>query len=115
MSLLVDVLAAVLLLSGGLLSLLAALGLLRFPDVLARLQAAGKPQVLGLVLVLAGVAPAAAELAEVTTLLLVAVFQLVTTPVATQLVGRAAYRAGHLRRDLLVRDDLRAAGEQRRG
>ncbi|NTW41292.1 MAG: Na+/H+ antiporter subunit G, partial [Cellulomonadaceae bacterium] len=51
-----DVLAAVCLLGGSFLAFAAGLGLLRFPDVVARIHAATKPQVLGLVLVLLGLA-----------------------------------------------------------
>ena len=51
-----DVLAATCLVLGALLSLIAAIGLLRLPDVLTRMHAATKPQVLGLMLVLLGLA-----------------------------------------------------------
>ena len=51
-----DLIAAVLLLLGGLLSLAAGVGLVRFPDALSRLHAATKPQVLGLVFVVAALA-----------------------------------------------------------
>jgi multicomponent Na+:H+ antiporter subunit G len=36
----------------------------------------------------------------------VALFQLVTTPIASHMVGRASFRAGQVRRDLLVADEL---------
>ena len=49
-----DVTAAVLVLSGSLLALTAAIGVVRFPDTLSRMHAATKPQVLGLLLVLTG-------------------------------------------------------------
>ena len=47
----VDVAGAVLLLLGAFLCLAAAVGLVRFPDVLSRMHAATKPQTLGLLLV----------------------------------------------------------------
>src|SRR5699024_8449420 len=50
----VDVVAAILLVLGTLLSAVAGFGLLRYPDVLSRMHAATNPQVLGLFLVLAG-------------------------------------------------------------
>ena len=49
-----DIVAAILLVLGTLLSAVAGFGLLRFPDVLSRMHAATKPQVLGLLLALAG-------------------------------------------------------------
>ena len=101
----VDVVSAVLLLVGGLSCLLGALGLVRLPDLPARLQAATKPQTLGLVLVLLGAA-LRVELASAVTLVLVVLFQVITAPVVTQLVGRAAYRGGVVRDRALVVDEL---------
>jgi multicomponent Na+:H+ antiporter subunit G len=100
-----DVVSAVLLLLGALSSLLGAVGLLRLPDLPARLQAATKPQSLGLLLVLAGAA-LRVELESAVTLVLVALFQVITAPVISQLIGRSAYRSGNVRRDLLVVDEL---------
>ena len=48
-----DIAAAVLVLGGSSLALTAAIGVVRFPDTLTRMHAATKPQVLGLLLVLA--------------------------------------------------------------
>ncbi len=101
-----DVSSAVLLLLGALLSLIATIGLIRFPDVLSRMHAATKPQVLGLLLILAGVGLRLRDPGTIGILLTIAVFQLLTTPVASHMVGRAAYRAGHVREDLLVTDEL---------
>ena len=100
-----DVVSAVLLLGGALSCLLGAFGLLRLPDLPGRLQAATKPQTLGLLLILAGTA-LRVELESAVTLLLVGLFQVITAPVISQLLGRSAYRAGAVRRDLLVTDEL---------
>lgn len=106
MDLALDVVASVLLLSGVALTLLAGIGLLRFPDVLTRMHAQTKPAVLGLLLVLAGTALAARNLGLSATLLLVAAFQVITAPVGAHVLGRSAYRAGHADREGLVHDDL---------
>jgi multicomponent Na+:H+ antiporter subunit G len=78
------------------------------------MHAATKPQVLGLLLILTGTALRLATVVDVTTLVLVGIFQLATGPVAAHIVGRAAYRSGQFRSDLLVTDELAAkrAGEQ---
>ena len=102
-----DVLSAVLLLGGALSCLLGAVGLLRLPDLPARLQAATKPQTLGLVLVLLGTA-LRVELASAVTLVLVVLFQVITAPVVSQIVGRAAYRSGGVAEEALVVDELAA-------
>lgn len=101
-----DVVAGVLLLAGALLSLIAAIGLLRFPDLLTRMHSATKPQVLGLLLVVLGLALRLREPSAIAILVLVAVFQMVTAPVASHMAGRASYRAGQVRKDLLVADEL---------
>ncbi|MGX5654700.1 monovalent cation/H(+) antiporter subunit G [Geodermatophilus nigrescens] len=98
-----EVIASVLLLTGALLAVLAALGLLRLPDVGARLQAASILQGPGLALLAAGAAVLAPG-ADAWKLVLAVLFQLATAPVLAHLIGRAAHRAGVGRS--LVRDDL---------
>jgi multicomponent Na+:H+ antiporter subunit G len=83
-----------------------SVGLLRFPDLLSRMHAATKPQVLGLLLILTGAAPRLQNTIDVTTLVLVGLFQLATAPVSAHMVGRAVYRAGHIRPDDLLVDEL---------
>lgn len=101
-----DVVVAVLLIGGALLSLAAGIGLVRFPDLLSRMHAATKPQVLGLLLFLLALAVEAGSWALVPLLVLCWVFQLLTSPVSAHMVGRAGYRTRHLRRDLLTLDEL---------
>jgi multicomponent Na+:H+ antiporter subunit G len=101
-----DVIAGVALVLGALLSLIAAIGNLRLPDVLSRMQAVTKPQGLGLLLMLLGAALRLRNGFDVTTLVLVAAFQLTTAPVAASLVGSAAYRRGKACRSAVAHDDL---------
>jgi multicomponent Na+:H+ antiporter subunit G len=103
---LADVVAGACLVAGALLSLAAGVGLLRFPDLLSRMHSATKPQVLGLLLILTGAALRLQNTIDVTTLVLVGLFQLATAPVSAHMVGRAVYRAGHTRPDDLVVDEL---------
>ncbi|RJK95979.1 monovalent cation/H(+) antiporter subunit G [Vallicoccus soli] len=112
MSTALDVLAAVLLISGAALALAASVGVLRFPDVLSRMHAATKPQVLGMLLVLAGAAVRLRTSVDVWMLVLTGAFQLMTAPVAAHLVGRLAYRTRHVRTDLLVCDELADAPDR---
>ncbi|RJT83343.1 monovalent cation/H(+) antiporter subunit G [Arthrobacter cheniae] len=111
-----DVVVSVLLIAGALMSLAAGVGLVRFPDLLSRMHAATKPQVLGLLLFLLALAVENGTWLLVPLLVLCWVFQLLTSPVSAHMVGRAGYRTRHLRRDLLTLDELddvvaRAAGE----
>ena len=101
-----DVVSAICLLGGAFLAFAAGVGVLRFPDLLARMHAGTKPQVLGLILMLVGLALRLRSGGAVWALVLVAVFQLLTAPVAAHMVGRAGYRTGKIRDDLLVVDEL---------
>lgn len=103
-----EVIVAILLVLGCLMSLAAGIGLLRFPDLLSRMHAATKPQVLGLLCLLVAVAIKAHQWVWVPVLVLVWVLQAITAPVGAHMVGRAAYRSKHLKQDTLVQDDLAA-------
>jgi multicomponent Na+:H+ antiporter subunit G len=86
--------AAALLLAGSAFMLIAALGLVRLPDLIIRMHAAAKAGGLGVGLVVSAVAVHFKE-AEVTTeAALVAAFLLLTAPVAAHLIARAAYLSG---------------------
>src|SRR6478735_9275305 len=106
-----DVVSAVFLLCGAFLAFAAGVGVVRFPDLLARMHAATKPQVLGLILVLIALGLRLRSWSAVGMLVLVVIFQLMTSPVAAHMVGRAGYRTGKVRPDLLVLDDLTADQE----
>jgi multicomponent Na+:H+ antiporter subunit G len=101
-----DVVASLCLLGGSLLTFAAAVGLVRFPDLLARTHVAAKPQVLGLILLLVGLALRLRTVDVLWVLVLVAAFQMLTSPVAAHMVSRAGFRTGKVRHDLLVVDEL---------
>jgi multicomponent Na+:H+ antiporter subunit G len=101
-----DLAAAVCIVLGALLALIAAIGVLRLPDLLTRMHAATKPQVLGTVLVMTGVALRLRDPGVVGMLVLVVLLQMATSVVSSHMVGRASFRAGQVRHDLLVVDEL---------
>ena len=101
-----DVLGAVCLLLGALLCLTGAVGVLRFRDTLSRLHAATKPQALGLILIVSGLALTLRTWAAATTLVLLAATQFLTTPVSAHLVGRGAYRNRQVDAETLDVDEL---------
>lgn len=103
-----DGLSAVFMIAGALMSLAAAIGLLRFPDLLSRMHAATKPQVLGLFLLLASIGLQMRTWWVWPVLLVAWIFQLLTVPVSAHMVGRAGYRTKHLHRELLSSDELEA-------
>jgi multicomponent Na+:H+ antiporter subunit G len=104
----IDLVSAVFMVVGALMSLGAAIGLLRFPDLLSRMHAATKPQVLGLFLLLASIGLQMRTWWVWPVLLVAWIFQLLTVPVSAHMVGRAGYRTKHLHRELLTSDELEA-------
>jgi len=109
---LLDVGSVLFLLAAAVLSLAAGIGVVRFRDPLSRMHAATKPQILGLVCALIAVGLQAENGATVAMLVPILAFQLLTAPVSAHMVGRAGYRTRHVRRDLLLRDELAEAIEE---
>jgi multicomponent Na+:H+ antiporter subunit G len=97
-----DVVAGVLVLAGSVLALTAALGVVRFGDTLSRMHSATKPQVLGLLLVLAGAAIRLRGNHDVGMLVLTGAFTVITAPVVAHRVGQLAYREQDIRESLTV-------------
>lgn len=101
-----DVAAVLCLVCAAILSVAAGIGLLRFSDALSRLHAATKPQIFGLLLVIAAIGLDQRSLLTILALIPVFVFQSLTAPIAAHMVGRAAYRTGQLDAESLVIDEL---------
>lgn len=101
-----DAVSAVLLLVGAFLALVAAIGVLRFPDLLSRMHAATKPQVLGLILIIFGLGLRLRSPFDIGMLALIVLFQLLTAPVSAHMIGRTAFRRTRIRQDLLLVDEL---------
>lgn len=92
---LVHIITGLILIVGAVFTLVAALGILRFPDLYSRSHAASKAGTLGSGLMLLALALYAGELAVVTRALAAFLFLLLTAPIAAHLLVRAAYFVGH--------------------
>ena len=79
--------------AGATLCLLAAVGVLRMPDLFTRMQAASMASTLGLAFLLIGTTLDMAEAATVARAVSIAAVFMLTTPVAAHAVARAAYLA----------------------
>ena len=90
----IDVIGIILITIGVLFDLFGCVGLVRFPDVYNRLQAATKCVTLGTILLLLGVALMAGWGALATKSLVCAVFILVTSPTAAHAIAKGAYASG---------------------
>ncbi len=86
-----DGLIAVLLVGGSLFMLLAAIGIVRFPDMLLRMHASAKAASFGTLLMLIGVAIFFDKPGVTWEAALVVAFIFLTTPIASHMIGRAAH------------------------
>jgi multicomponent Na+:H+ antiporter subunit G len=101
-----EIVGGVVSIAGGVLLLLAALGLIRMPDVYNRMQAGTKATTLGSMLFLAGIAIAyPAWWPKMVLLILFIVF---TNPISSHALARAAHHAGVKMSERTVQDDLAA-------
>lgn len=104
-----DIVGAIAILAGAALSLIAAIGLVRFRALYMRMHSATKPQTLGLLLILTGLALTLRTWSAFGTLLLIAVAQALTAPVSAHMLSRAAYRQGLVRPAQFDIDELDTA------
>ena len=94
MAVLLDGLSWVLLMAGSFFVLTGALGLLRLPDVYARMHAAGITDTLGAGLFLGGLAIQGGLGLVTVKLALILVFILFTSPTSTYALANAAFSSG---------------------
>jgi multicomponent Na+:H+ antiporter subunit G len=101
----IQIIGALLTLSGSVFIFLGALGVLRMPDVYNRMQAGTKATTLGSILTMLGVGIAMSGwLGKVILLIL---FIILTNPLSTHTLARAAHRAGIQLTEKSVRDNLK--------
>lgn len=108
-----EILAGVLLLGGAAFSLVSALGVLRLPDVLIRMHASSKAGTLGAGMILAAVAVLYGTDEIVARAIAAIFFLLLTVPVASHMIGRAAYITGVKLWSGTVVDEVRGEYESR--
>jgi multicomponent Na+:H+ antiporter subunit G len=82
-----------LVLLGALLTLLAAIGVVRFEDAFARMHALSKATTAGVLVALVGAAATMASANDATSMIFAAVLQVVTNPVSSVMLARATYLA----------------------
>lgn len=89
-----DIVIALLLVLGAFFAFVAALGVVRLPDVFIRMHASTKAGTLGAGLILGAVALYFGEAAVTARALAIIAFLLITAPIGAHVIGRAAYRTG---------------------
>ncbi len=88
-----DIIGALLVLLGSLFLFLGALGILRMPDLYNRMQTGTKATTLGNMLTLVGLG--LLEPAWLPKICLIILFVLITNPLSSHALARAAHRAGY--------------------
>ncbi len=87
-----NTLSGLFLISGSVFAMIGGIGAVRFPDLLSRMHAAAKAPTLGLVLVAIGAAIEIGTTLAITTLILVVILQLLSSPVGAHALSRASRR-----------------------
>lgn len=99
---------------GALFTLLAAVGVLRLPDLFTRMQASTKSATLGVSCMMVAALVHFGDLAVSARALLIVGALFLTAPVAAHAIGRAAYRRGVELWEGTVFDELREHLEEKR-
>lgn len=93
-----EVLVGLFLLAGSAFVLIAAIGIVRLPDLLTRMHASTKAGTLGALLVLVALALHVWTGAVVSKVVATSLFLLLTAPIAAHMIGRAHARTGQKQR-----------------
>jgi multicomponent Na+:H+ antiporter subunit G len=101
-----DLFVGFFLIFGAALMLLAAIGIIRLPDLPTRMHATTKSGALGTSLIMIGVAVYFADVTVVTRVIAIIAFIILTAPVAAHVIGRAGYFVGVPLWEGTVKDDL---------
>ena len=102
-----EIIVSILLLTAAFVILLAAIGVLRLPDLPTRMHASTKSGVLAISLIMIAVAVFFAETDITARVLAIITFTFLTAPIAAHAICRAGYLSGVELWSETVRDDLK--------
>jgi len=101
------VLVGLMIIIGAAFSLIAALGLVRFPDVYTRMHAASKAGTLGSGVVLIALGIYSDDIGTLSRSIAGVIFFLLTAPISAHLLAKASYAVGYRMSDLSVADEMK--------
>ncbi|MFP4370025.1 MAG: monovalent cation/H(+) antiporter subunit G [Bacteroidota bacterium] len=90
----IDLISAIFIFVGSFLILLAAVGLIKMPDIFMRMSATTKAVTLGVGTVLIGTAVFFGDVGIVARAVVIIIFLFLTAPIAAHMLGRASYFDG---------------------
>ncbi|MEQ5814352.1 monovalent cation/H(+) antiporter subunit G [Marinobacter sp. NFXS11] len=102
-----EIFVSILLLAGASFMVLAAIGIVRLPDLPTRMHASTKAGAMGAILTMAGVALHFSDSAVAARAIAFIVFILLTAPIAAHVIGRAGYFTGISLWSGTTKDELR--------
>ena len=108
-----EVISDIFLVTGAIFVFIAALGIVRLPDLFTRMQAATKAATMGVGCVIVAVAVHFGSAGVSARAALIVVFGFMTAPVAAHMIGRAAYFIGVPLWERTVTDELRGRYDRR--
>lgn len=103
----IELIVSILLLCGATLMILAAVGIVRLPDLPTRMHASTKAGAMGAMFIMGGVAIFFADSVVVARAAGIIVFILITAPISAHVIGRAGYFIGVPLWDGTIKDELR--------
>lgn len=102
----IDWIAAFLLIAGSLFMLVAAIGVVKLSDVYMRMHAITKAASLGAILMLASVSLIYTQWIVWVEALMVVVFIIITAPIASHMIAKAAHKGGNPKGPGYIMDEL---------
>jgi multicomponent Na+:H+ antiporter subunit G len=103
----IEILQSILVLGGAGFCLIAAIGMVRFPDLYVRMHAATKAGTVGAGMTFLGIAVGVHDLGTVVRAFAAILFLFLTAPIGAHLLARAAYASGVKMWDRSGPDDLK--------
>lgn len=108
----IEWIVSILLLAGAAFMLLAAVGIVRLPDLPTRMHASTKAGAMGAMFTMAGVTFYFWDSVVLTRAIAIIIFILITAPIAAHVIGRAGYFVGTPLWDGTIKDELRENYDQ---
>ena len=102
-----EIIGQALMVVGAVFTFIAAIGLLRLPDLFMRMHANTKSATMGVGFIMIGVALYFGEITVTTRSMAVVVFLFITAPISSHLLAQAAYFSGIPLWEQTLSDDLR--------